>query len=129
MAGRLEEAPRVEAKRYIRVKFRIELTMSVEKMKSSLLRLTLGQEAMSPRTHKLMPTISSIKTLNRNWGLAVTLNLHPLRKSPNGPRPPNDNDSSLSAPSSSPLLPFPPTNETLGFSSNFVIGRIDWVWD
>ncbi|PON60522.1 hypothetical protein PanWU01x14_151340 [Parasponia andersonii] len=142
MEGRAEEEePRVGARRYMRVKLRIEPTTRVEKTKSSSLRPKLGREAMSPRTQELTPTISSIRTLKGNWGSAATRDLHPLRKSPIGP-----NDDGLSSPAPSPPLhfplspplppcptppplPFPPANEISSFSGDFAIGRRERIGD
>ncbi|KAI7998635.1 hypothetical protein LOK49_LG10G02458 [Camellia lanceoleosa] len=80
-----EEDDRVGARRYMRTKLRMQPTTRVEKTKSSSFRPKLGRVAMSPRTHALTPTSSSITTLNGNWGSAATLDLHPFRKAPNGP--------------------------------------------
>ena len=108
IAGRLAVVTVVvSAKRYIRVKFNIEPTTSVEKTKSSSFNPKLGREAMSPRTQAETPTNSSIKTLKGNCGSAATLDLHPFRKRPRTPNPPPDDDDELSK-LETPLLPHPP---------------------
>lgn len=85
--GRFEgEEDKVGARRYIRTKLRMEPTTRVEKTKSSSFRPKLGREAMSPRTHELTPTTSSMRTLKGNWGSAATLDCHPLMNKPINPR-------------------------------------------
>ncbi|GER56923.1 nuclear fusion defective 6 [Striga asiatica] len=101
------DAEIVGANRYMSTKFMIEPTTRVEKTKSSSLSPKLGREAMSPRTQALTPTISSMRTLNGNWGSAKTLDRHPLMKALIGLKPSIDTGLLGSSESSPPPL-FPP---------------------
>ncbi|KAM1145265.1 hypothetical protein ACFX15_036613 [Malus domestica] len=96
-------------------------------MKLSSLRLKLGRETMSLRTHELTSTTSSIRTLKGNCGLTATWDLHLLRNIPRTPNPETDEDKSSEFPSlpwlhppmfppaPTPPPPFPPENESSGF--------------
>lgn len=80
--GRVEEKEKekeeVGASRYMRRKLRMEVTIRVEKTKSSLSSPKLGRVIMSPRTAEVTQTNCSIATLNGNWGSAETRDLHPF---------------------------------------------------
>ncbi|KAM2273606.1 hypothetical protein ACFX1S_043522 [Malus domestica] len=105
-------------------------TTRVEKTKSSSLRPKLGRETMSPRTQKLTPTTSSIRTLKGNCGSSATRDLHPLRNIPRTSNPKTDDDDEdessefssppwlhppLFPPAPAPPPPFSSENESSGF--------------